>query len=169
MSNTEENTHKVIDTGDSVIEISSGNTLLVAMVIDDEVWWCGWPEGYTKLSNCELKEKATDEARLQLLKSMAESRDGSSYHVRYARRKLAQLGGRILSPFTPEQVHHLNQWQHLPNVHPFTCGGDRKNANHLDGEGILVATRAGWLCVYCGYAQDWAHAFMADGERQSVS
>lgn len=71
----------------------------------------------------------------------------------------------IEAPFTPEQVEALNTWQSTGVVHPFTCGsGRRKDADHLDGEGILKATPQGWVCPYCNYTQDWAHAFMADLE-----
>jgi hypothetical protein len=64
--------------------------------------------------------------------------------------------------FTPEEVESLNAYQNYGLVHPFTCGGDRTNENHLDGEGILVATEAGWHCPYCKFRQDWAHPWMKD-------
>ena len=68
----------------------------------------------------------------------------------------------IFAPFTLEQVEWLNAYQKNAHVHPFTCGGDRKDAAHLDGEGVLVATEAGWICLYCAYKQSWAHLYMAD-------
>jgi hypothetical protein len=69
----------------------------------------------------------------------------------------------IKAPFTPEQVEGLNRWQRAESVHPFTCRtGRRKDALHLDGEGVLVATEQGWRCPFCGYTQDWAHDFMAN-------
>jgi hypothetical protein len=64
----------------------------------------------------------------------------------------------IKAPFTREQVNALNSWQQ--RFHPFTCGGNRKDEKHLDGQGILVATPDGWVCPYCDYKQDWAHDFM---------
>ena len=67
----------------------------------------------------------------------------------------------IKAPFTPEQVEALNHWQHSGKIHPFTCGGNRTDELHLDGQGVLVATREGWVCPYCDYKQDWAHDFMA--------
>jgi len=68
---------------------------------------------------------------------------------------------QIRAPFTEAQVEALNRWQKNPEVHPFTCGsGHRKDARHLDGEGILVATKAGWICPFCDYRQNWAHDFM---------
>lgn len=68
----------------------------------------------------------------------------------------------IKSPFTPEQVDALNLFQNDGWHHPFTCGsGNRADAAHLDGEGVLVATAQGWKCPYCDYTQDWAHGFMA--------
>ncbi len=69
---------------------------------------------------------------------------------------------KISAPFTPEQVAALNRFQRESRFHPFTCGrGRRTDRAHLDGEGVLVATEAGWKCPYCDYTQDWAHAFMA--------
>lgn len=68
---------------------------------------------------------------------------------------------RIKAPFTQIQVDALNRWQTLGSVHPFTCGGNRMDAKHLDGEGVLIATREGWICPFCTYRQDWAHDFMA--------
>jgi hypothetical protein len=68
----------------------------------------------------------------------------------------------IKAPWTPEQVKALNEYQEGGWMHPFTCGGNNRDANHLDGEGILVATVYGWVCPYCDYEQDWAHDFMTD-------
>lgn len=74
-----------------------------------------------------------------------------------------RLGGVINAPFSAEQVAVLNQFQRLRNFHPFTCGsGNRTDDAHLDGEGVLVAAKEGWICPYCDYRQNWAHGFMAD-------
>ncbi len=51
--------------------------------------------------------------------------------------------------FTPEEVESLNSYQISGAFHPFTCGGDRTDKDHLDGEGLLVATEDGWLCPFC--------------------
>ena len=64
--------------------------------------------------------------------------------------------------FTPDEVKSLNEYQQSGVFHPFTCGGNRTDSNHLDGEGILVATIYGWKCLYCNYTHDWAHDFMKD-------
>jgi len=63
--------------------------------------------------------------------------------------------------FTLDEVKSLNAFQRAGVAHPYTCvyGRDR---NHLDGEGVLVATERGWICLYCDYTQDWAHGFMKD-------
>lgn len=66
----------------------------------------------------------------------------------------------IKKPFTKEHIAALNEYQKSGKFHPFTCGGNRTDKNHLDGEGILVATEDGWICPYCDYKQDWAHEFM---------
>ena len=57
---------------------------------------------------------------------------------------------------TPEQIAALNRQQHSGQVHPYTCGsGRRTDADHLDGEGVLVATEDGWVCPYCDYRQGY--------------
>lgn len=65
--------------------------------------------------------------------------------------------------FSPEEVASLNAYQTSGVFHPFTCGGDRTDENHLDGQGLLVATRNGWICIWCDYKQSWAHEWMRDG------
>jgi len=65
----------------------------------------------------------------------------------------------IYAPWGPDLVARLNAYQQSGEFHPYTCGGKRKDANHLDGEGILVATPDGWVCPYCGYRQSWCCSF----------
>lgn len=74
---------------------------------------------------------------------------------------------KIKTPWTDEQVAALNVWQNTGHVHPFTCGNNRSDPLHVAYQkahggdlGELVATRDGWRCPACGYAQDWAHDFM---------
>ena len=62
--------------------------------------------------------------------------------------------------FTEEEVKSLNDYQKAGVFHPFTCGGNRCDEKHLDGEGLLVATTEGWICPFCDYKQDWAHPWM---------
>jgi hypothetical protein len=50
-------------------------------------------------------------------------------------------------------VNALNKHQKNPHFHPYTCGKKRTDENHLDGEGVLVATEKGWKCPYCDYEQ----------------
>lgn len=83
------------------------------------------------------------------------------------------MGGRMIdqikSPWTPEQVAALNQYQIDGRFHPFTCGGGNRRdqahvayqAKHGGDFGQLLATENGWVCPVCGYTQDWAHAFMS--------
>lgn len=60
------------------------------------------------------------------------------------------------APWTPAEVDALNARQNNALMHPYTCGsGRRTDADHKDGEGILVATPDGWACPYCDYRQDW--------------
>lgn len=67
---------------------------------------------------------------------------------------------KVVAKWTQEQIEALNRFQKSGSFHPFTCGGNRTDEKHLDGEGILVATEDGWICPYCDYRQDWAHDFM---------
>ncbi|MFI5107277.1 MAG: hypothetical protein ACHP78_00360 [Terriglobales bacterium] len=62
--------------------------------------------------------------------------------------------------FTPEEVKSLNAFQRAGVRHPYTCGWDHRDANHLDGEGVLLATERGWICLYCDYTQEWASSSM---------
>lgn len=54
---------------------------------------------------------------------------------------------------TKEEIDDLNNRQKSGKVHPYTCGGNRTDEKHLDGEGILIATEDGWMCPYCEYRQ----------------
>jgi hypothetical protein len=77
---------------------------------------------------------------------------------------------RVKAPWSAEQVANLNAWQKNRRFHPFTCGGQRNDAEHNAyaeahpgaDRGQLVATEQGWICPVpgCGYTQQWAHSFM---------
>lgn len=60
-------------------------------------------------------------------------------------------------PWTQEVVDALNAQQRNAQLHPYTCGSGHRT-EHPDGEGVLVATVNGWMCPFCDYRQDWAHA-----------
>ncbi len=62
--------------------------------------------------------------------------------------------------FTLEEVKSLNAYQRADVGHPFTCCWNSRDRNHLDEEGVLVATERGWICLYCDYTQDWAFDWM---------
>ncbi len=94
------------------------------------------------------------------------------------------------TPFTQDQVNKLNEYQ-IGEGHPFTCpsDGDAKHILYEFGKkhpskdyqeyikeqkdkGIiypemefnqtsLMATKEGWICLVCGYRQNWAHPFMS--------
>lgn len=63
---------------------------------------------------------------------------------------------KIRAPWTDKQVEALNQWQKGGLFHEFTC------PNSHSEDRTLKATRDGWVCLYCGYRQDWAHDFMVE-------
>lgn len=69
----------------------------------------------------------------------------------------------VTSPFTAEQVVNLDAYQHACLAHPFTCGQRDDHPFHNGDQGILIPTVRGWICQFCDYTQDWAHAQMADG------
>jgi hypothetical protein len=62
----------LIDTGDEVAHGPSGENWIVAGVDGDRLWWCGWPEGTVKLSDCTLIKKATPEERDELRARLAQ-------------------------------------------------------------------------------------------------
>lgn len=66
--------------------------------------------------------------------------------VSFGDRKVAAERERKM--FTAEEVKSLNAFQRAGVAHPYTCVCGR-DANHLDGEGVLVATERGWICLYC--------------------
>jgi hypothetical protein len=78
---------ETIDTGDTVFHRPTGETWLVAYVEDGKLAWCGWPEGYADLADCELKQKASEEARSKLLLQMS-AIQRTDARARYARRRL---------------------------------------------------------------------------------
>ena len=68
------------------------------------------------------------------------------------------MSERIFAPFTVQQVAALNEYQETQVMHPFTCGGSDVHCRE-----VLIATEEGWICPKCGYTQNWAHDFMANG------
>ena len=77
-----------IETGDVVLHGPTKERWVVAFVQDENLSWCGWPEGWAKLADCTLVKKATPEARLKLLKEMAAMPTGQDHRARYARAAL---------------------------------------------------------------------------------
>ena len=62
--------------------------------------------------------------------------------------------------WTEEVVNKLNEQQKNPNLHPYTC--DRKSLKcqtrqFLAKDGVLIATKQGWVCPCGECKQDWAH------------
>lgn len=73
--------------------------------------------------------------------------------------------------FSPEQVktlwqHQFGPWRHpfdntsnLPTRgHPYTCDNRSDHPVVAGDRGVLVPTVRGWICPFCDYTQDWAHA-----------
>lgn len=82
-------TESIIDTGDTVKHIPTDETWIVACVEGNELSWVGWPEGWAKLSDCILIEKATAEQRQALLSQMAAMQDTEDHRCRHAKYVLA--------------------------------------------------------------------------------
>lgn len=78
---------------------------------------------------------------------------------------MSDTSGKVTAPFSADQVEALDKFQREGRrFHPFTCG-NRGDGNHRVNDidlGGLIPTTRGWICQYCGYTQDWAHAFMAN-------
>lgn len=80
-----------IETGDTVRHIPTGEKWLVAFVQGENLSWCGWPEGWAKVSDCILIKKATAEERLKLLREMANMPTEQDHRARYARAALDMM------------------------------------------------------------------------------
>lgn len=73
------------------------------------------------------------------------------------------------APFNDDQIDKLNQFQSKGFFHPFTCGcgfgldaEQKSKCERLNGtgEGVLIATKDGWICPCGEYTQKWTHNFM---------
>ena len=71
--------------GDKVFHKPTGETWILAVdQRGNDVYWCGWPEGYAYAKDCELKKSATDEDRLKMLRDWSEKR-GNDARIRIAK------------------------------------------------------------------------------------
>lgn len=85
---TDADARKPFRAGDGVYHAPSGEKwLLAADERDGEVVCAGWPESIAKAPDCILIRRASDEARLYTLKSVAES-CGDQMRGSWARRDL---------------------------------------------------------------------------------
>jgi hypothetical protein len=55
-----------------VKHLPSGETWVVAWADDSELMPCGWPEGFAKISDCELIESCSDEDHWKLVGEIAD-------------------------------------------------------------------------------------------------
>lgn len=58
-------------TGDTVRHIPTGELWTVAWADERELMWCGWPEGWAKISDCVLVKACTDEEHWGLVEELA--------------------------------------------------------------------------------------------------
>ncbi len=62
---------ELFDTGDYVKHAPSGESWVVACVDGEDLYWCGWPPGRARVTDCVLIRKATPEYRKELLHELA--------------------------------------------------------------------------------------------------
>lgn len=60
---------------------------------------------------------------------------------------------KIKAPWSPEKVRELNARQDNPQLHPYTCPGDKPGCKDNRS---LIATPDGWVCACGEYKQDWS-------------
>jgi len=77
-------TAQAIDTGDTVHHKPSGENWVTACVIDDRLYWLGWPPGSVPVSECKLLSKAAPEVRLQYLRNMMSMNEPNDVRCSYA-------------------------------------------------------------------------------------
>jgi len=71
----------------------------------------------------------------------------------------ALTGNENKTPWTEHEVYLLNKNQEDPNMHPYTC--DRRGSkcekaeNDPNKDGVLIATKDGWICPCGEYKQDY--------------
>jgi len=76
---------------------------------------------------------------------------------------------KVVAPWTSDQVASLNGYQESGKFHPFTCGNP-DCPRIRDRPSVLIARVPGWVCpMNCGYQQDWAHDWMANGSWKDMS
>ena len=63
----------MIDTGDLVLHVPSGETWLVAFCEGGKLCACGWPETIADEADCKLVRKASEEQRMSVLSAMSHS------------------------------------------------------------------------------------------------
>lgn len=79
------------------------------------------------------------------------------------------------SPFSPEQVQRINEFQTRTGVglfaQPITCKNRDDGAHGYEGGdlGVLVATEAGMICPHCEYTLDQVPTAMADRKAEFVA
>lgn len=76
-------------TGDVVLHRPSGERWIVAAAYPEQgdMMWCGWPEGYARIADCEIVKAATDAEHWALVTEIAK---GDGIRARYCRHLLAQ-------------------------------------------------------------------------------
>ena len=80
----------IIDTGDTVKHLPSGETWVVACVHENNLSPVGLLQVWAELSDCVLIKKATAQQKQDLLIQMAAMRNTEDYRCRYAKHVLGR-------------------------------------------------------------------------------
>lgn len=63
------------------------------------------------------------------------------------------------APWSEEEIKKLNDYQQSGMGHPYTCDRSHKECEVHEGDylkdGILIATKEGWVCPCGKYKQNW--------------
>jgi hypothetical protein len=62
----------------------------------------------------------------------------------------------VRAPWARGVIRELGDYQNSGRFHPYTCPNDHPMLE-------LTPTKEGWVCVLCGYTQDWAHTWTVNG------
>lgn len=117
---------------------------------DIESWWLDLAFGVTPALMVRYdvtNDPKTERIRLWTMEKLSAIWDAAAAPT--------EIGIGDIARLAKINVRRLNAWQRSTLLHPFTCGRDRTDERHLDGEGVLIATEAGWICPFCDYEQKY--------------
>lgn len=82
--------------GDTVTHRPTGETWTVAFVDGNELSWVGWPFGFARTADCEVRRRCTDAEHVELLLRIAQGEhDGGDYRPAMAWRDLEAFAATL--------------------------------------------------------------------------